>query len=261
MIQQRKIFRTSFMKLSTTLLVFMIAITGKGFAQSKKDFNPRELAISLVAVTNNYQNKSQALVTLEVKNNSKKSLAATGWNLYFNSKNNLVLKEGESLFSLKQYNGNLFQLSPLVSFKGIAPKGTAVTQLVVDGQMQNKNDQPEGFYLVWDYAPDKGIDIKNITATPVPMQPIDGIIVSDFATRVYNQNEAIEKNTDGNSIKVFPTPLSYKENGGAFILDNSVQIISDDAFAGEAKILAEEMLPLLGKKLIISMAVVLSYRP
>ena len=252
MIQQRKIFRTSFMKLSTTLLVFMIAITGKGFAQSKKDFNPRELAISLVAVTNNYQNKNQALVTMEVKNNSKKSLAATGWNLYFNSKNNLVLKEGESLFSLKQFNGNLFQLSPLASFKGIEPKGTAVTQLVVDGQMRNRNDQPEGFYLVWDNAPDKGIDIKNITATPVPIQPIDGAVVSDFAARVYNQNEAIEKNTDGNNIKVFPTPLSYKENGGAFILDNSVQIISDDAFAGEAKILAEEMLPLLGKKLIIS---------
>jgi len=127
MIQQKNIFRTSSMKLPTTLLVFMIAITGKGFAQSKKDFNPRELTISLVAVTNNYQNKNQALVTLEIKNNSTKNLAATGWNLYFNSKNNLVLKEGESLFSLKQFNGNLFQLSPLVSFKGIVPKGTAVT--------------------------------------------------------------------------------------------------------------------------------------
>ena len=74
-----------------------MAITGKGFAQSKKDFNPRELAISLVAVTNNYQNKNQALVTLEIKNNSKKNLAGTGWNLYFNSKNNLVLKSWENL--------------------------------------------------------------------------------------------------------------------------------------------------------------------
>lgn len=229
-----------------------MASLSKVFCQSDKEFNPKNLAISLVTITNNYQNKNQALVTLSVKNNSKQALPATSWNLYFNSKNNISLKEGESLFSLKQFNGNLFQLAPLQSFKGIAPKGTAVTELILDGQMLNKNDQPEGFYFVWDNAPDKGIDIKKITTAPAPMQPIDGSIVSDFATRVYNQNEAIEKSADVNAIKVFPTPFNYKENGTSFLLDNTVQIISDESFANEAKILSEEMLPLLAKKLTIS---------
>ncbi len=225
---------------------------GKVFCQSEKQVNPKNLAILLVTVSNNYQNKNQALVALSVKNNSTQVLPANGWNLYFNSKNNIALKEGESIFSLKQFNGNLFQLAPLQSFKGIAPKQTIVVELLLEGQILNKNDQPEGFYLVWDDAPDKGIDIKNVTKIPLPIQPIDGRIVSDFATTIYNQNQAIEKVTDANCSKVFPTPANYKENGATFLLDNSVQINSDNAFANEAKLLADELLAMVGIKLTIS---------
>ena len=54
-----------------------MAITGIAFAQSKKEFNPRDLAISVVAVTNNYQDKGQALTTVSVKNNSSQFTAFT----------------------------------------------------------------------------------------------------------------------------------------------------------------------------------------
>jgi hexosaminidase len=242
---------TSLMKFSTLTLFAMIFL-GKGFAQSKKEFNPGSLSISVVAITNNYQDKNHALTTVSVKNNSKQTLPATGWNLYFNSKNNVRSKEGESILGLKRFNGNLFQLSPGQSFKGIAPGATAVTELVFEAPMLNKNDQPEGFYFIWDNAPDKGVNIKNLTTTPVPMQPVDGRIVSDFATAVYNRNEAIEKISEANIIKVFPTPVSYQENGSSFLLDNTVQIVTDPEFEKEANLLALNILQLLGVKPSVS---------
>ena len=223
-----------------------------GFAQSKKDFNPRDLAIAVVAVNNNYEGKTKALAKLSIKNNSKQVLPATGWNIYFNSKNNVSSKTGESVLILKRFNGNLFQLSPTFSFNGIKPSESVATEFVFDAPMLNRNDQPEGFYIVWDNAPDKGIDIKNVTTAPVPLQPIDGIIMSDFAPAIYNRNQAIEKITEANTIKVFPTPISYQENGSSFLLDNRVKINTDTVFEKDAEMLAAELSQLLGTKPSIS---------
>ena len=242
----------SFKKQSIVITIFILSFFSKVFCQSNNSFNPKNLAISVVAVTNNYQDKNQALSTLNIKNNSKQTLPAAGWKIYFNSKNNAVIKEGLSDLTLKQLAGNLFQLAPTNTFKSVVPNSSLVTELVFEGQMLNKNDQPEGFYFVWDIAPDKGIDIKNFTATPVPMHPVDGNIISDFATKTYNSNEAIEKITAEKLPKVFPTPVSYQENGSSFLLNSMVQINADAAFNKEAQILADDVLQLTGKKPAIS---------
>ncbi len=239
---------TSCMKFSMGMTLFMMAFSCTGFAQSNKRFNPKNLAISFVALTNNYKDTRQALATLSVKNNSKQNVPASGWNIYFNSKNSILVQEPSVFFTIKQLNGNLFQLSPTPNFKGLSTNGDVTTQVMMEGQVLNKNDQPEGFYFVWDDAPDKGIDMKNVTVTPVPMQPIEGKIISDFATTIYNRNEAIEKIATDNLPKVFPTPVSYQENGPSFLLNNAVQINTDAVFDKEAQLLADDVLQLLGKK-------------
>ncbi len=248
MIKQQKTTAAFCMK----FLIAMLIVPVTGFAQSKKDLDSRDLAISVVAVNNNYEGKNKALARVSIKNNSKQILPATGWKIYFNSKNNVGSKTGESVLILKRFDGNLFQLSPTFSFNGIKPGEIAATDFVFDAPMLNKNDQPEGFYIVWDNAPDKGIDIKNVTTARVPLQPIDGIIMSDFATAVYNRNEAIEKITAANTVKVFPTPASYQENGGSFLLDSRVQINTDTAFEKDADMLAADLSKLLGTKPSIS---------
>ena len=232
--------------------VFMLAFSGKVVAQSNKEMNAKNLAISFVALTNNYQQKNQALATLTVKNNSNKSLPAGGWHIYFNSKNSILVQEPSAFFTIKQLNGNLFQLSPVAGFKGISPKQYAATQVTMDGQVLNKNDQPEGFYFVWDKAPETGIDIKNVTVTPAAIEPTDGKIISDFAAAIYNQNEAMQKIATTNLPKVFPSPVSYQENGSSFLLNNMVQINTDTAFNNEAQLLANDVLQLTGKKPSIS---------
>jgi hexosaminidase len=237
-----------------TAVCTMAFLTG-AFAQQVSTFNPNQLAITIAAVTNNYNNKNQALSVFTIKNNSKKILPATGWKLYFNSKNNAVLKEGTTEFMLEQFNGNLFKLSPAGAFKGVMPGGTITAALVFDGQMLNKNDQPEGFYFVWDNAREKGTDVKNLTTTAVPMQPVDGKIISDFATAAYNRNEALEKITAEKLPKVFPAPVSYQENGSFFLLNSTVQINAGTAFKKEAHLLADDVLQLNGQRPVITTAV------
>ena len=232
--------------------VFMLAFSGKGFAQSNKEMNAKNLVISFVALNNNYQHKNQALATLTIKNNSNQRLPAAGWNIYFNSKNSILVQGASEFFIIRQLNGNLFQLSPLPGFKGISPKQQAATQVIMDGQVLNRNDQPEGFYFVWNKAPDKGIDIKNVTVTPVSIEPIDGKIISNFAAAVYNQNEAMQKIATASLPKVFPSPVSYQENGSSFLLNNMVQINADAAFENEAQLLADDVMQLTGKRPSIS---------
>ena len=144
-------------KYSMTVTFFMLTFSGKVFAQSNKEMNAKNLAISFVALTNKYQHKNQALATFTVKNNSNQSLPAAGWHIYFNSKNAILVQEPSAFFTIKQLNGNLFQLSPVPGFKGISPKQYAAMQVIMDGQVLNRNDQPEGFYFVWDDAQIRGL--------------------------------------------------------------------------------------------------------
>ena len=70
---------------------------------------------------------------------------------------------------------------------------------------------------------------------PVPLQPIDGAIISNFATATYTSNEALEKIAPQDLPKVFPTPVSYQQNNEAFLLNNTFSINADAAFNKEAE--------------------------
>ena len=215
-------------------------------------FDPRNLAISIVTTSNIYEGKNQGQANLIIINKSKQKVPATGWKIYFNSKNGIVLPVAETRFTLNQSNGNLFQLTPKDSFKGILAGENIKINIVFDGLILNKNDQPEGFYLVWDTRPTKGINLKNLTITPLPLQAVDGVIVSDFASIIYNKNQSVEKIPAGNLTKVFPTPVSYQASTSSFLLKNTVQITTNALFNKEAKLLADDLFILLGKKIMFS---------
>ena len=215
-------------------------------------FDPRNLAISIVTQSNIYEGKKQGQADLILLNKSKQKVPATGWKIYFNSKNDITLPVAETRFTINQSNGNLFQLTPKDSFKGIPAGENLKIEIIFNGQILNKNDQPEGFYLVWDSKPARGINIKNLTITPLPLQVTDGVIISDFASVIYNKNKSIEKISEGNLTKVFPTPVSYQANISSFLLKNTVQISNNILFNKEAKLLADDLFVLLGKQIMFS---------
>ena len=249
MFKNKKLLRPSFYRISQFLLMGLLIISFKTKAQV---FDPNKIAISIVTNDNNYEGKKQGKATLSIINNSKQNFPATDWRIYFNSKNGIILPAAQSNFTLNQSNGNLFQLTPKESFTGIAAGKNVGIDIVFDGQLLNKNDQPEGFYLVWDNAPAKGINIRNLTTLPLPLQAVNGAIISDFAAITYNENQAIEKLPEENILKVFPTPVIYQTIASSFLLNSSVQISTDGLFNNEAKLLAADLFLLLKKRIMFS---------
>ncbi|MBC7423375.1 MAG: carbohydate-binding domain-containing protein, partial [Ferruginibacter sp.] len=243
--------------------ILIMAVTVNIKAQQKNSFDPKGLKLTITEVDNNYQNKGQAIIKLAITNTAKQALPATGWNIFFNSKNNLQTIDKEPVFTIQQLTGNLFQLKPAQAFKPLSPNETDTVRVILDALLINKNDQPEGFYLVWDDAPTKAINIKNIVTVLLPIQPINGSIISDFATGAYNRYAAIEKILAENVQKIFPTPASFKNSGKAhapltgvgnaadkpFLLSSTVQISADAVFNNEANLLGDDLFTLLGKKI------------
>lgn len=231
--------------------LFFIGFLVTSFAQSTTAFDPGKLAITSTAMANGYQNKYQALVKLSFTNTAAQPLPANGWKIYFNSKSSVFTQPAEASFAIKQLKGNLFQLAPLPGFKGLSSKETISTEVIFDGEILNGNDQPEGFYLVWDDAPTKAINIKNLLSFALPIQSVDGKISSDFATATYNKNAALQKVDGGTLPHVFPTPTSYQTNNSPFTITAATQINSDAAFTKEAGLLADDLFLLTGKKIAV----------
>ncbi len=232
--------------------ILILAILMKIEAQNLKKMDASRLILKCEALTNNFQNKRQGLLNLFVTNGAKQRLPATGWNIYFNSKHDIHTTDTESAFSIAQINGNLFRLSPTQSFTGLAVAASTQIGLFVDGQFLNKNDQPEGFYLVWDDAPVKGIAIKNLVSSPIPLKLQNGQLVDDFAAATYAKNATLEQISAQAIPTIFPTPSEYKATNENFILNDKVQINTDQNFAKEAFILAEDLSKLSGQKITVA---------
>ena len=235
-----------------TISVFLVLIFTLSFmkteAQNLKKIDASKLVLKCDGITNTYQNKRQGLLDISIKNTSNESLPVNGWKIYFNSKHDVRGADSNAELTLIKLKGNLFQLSPAASFKGLSPAATLKVSLSLIGLLLNKNDQPEGFYLVWDDAPDRGISIKNITYNSIPLQPVNGQIISDFAVATYKTNEAIEKFTERDIPKILPSPISYKANNETFSITDKVLINTDKIFEKEAESLAETLTPIFGKK-------------
>ncbi|MBC7868255.1 MAG: carbohydate-binding domain-containing protein [Gloeobacteraceae cyanobacterium ES-bin-316] len=224
------------------------------WAQKINSFDVKQVSVSFSAINNNYQNSNQALASLVLSNNGKKNLPATGWKIYFNLKSMIAEQNKGVGVTIKKQRGNLFELSPTTSFKGIAGGENYSLQVLVDGPIINKNDQPEGFYLLWDNAPTKGYDIS-FTVNKAPLQTADGRFISDFAETVYKRNAALDNVNEQVLIKVFPTPLNYSETNDFFEINNNTSIISDEIFIKEAGLLASDLQKILNKKPLINAAV------
>jgi hexosaminidase len=207
-----------------------------------------ELAISVAAVENNYQGNNQALVNFSLTNNSKSTLPASGWKIYFNIKSTISLLPEASGSMLERQKGNLFQLSPAKGFTPLHYKGKYSTQMLVENNIINKSDQPEGFYIVFDNDVNTGYNIKNVTVSPVTIKPVNGKLTSDFAETVYRRNALIKNVADENISKIFPSPLSSTITNSSFELNEDLSIIADTSFKKEAAYLSEELQKVLLNK-------------
>src|SRR5450755_1588268 len=229
-------------------VLFVIFISGPASAQHNQEpvFPAQDLSIHWEAIQNDYQNKPISLNAITITNNSSIEFPGTGWKMYFNSARLIVPAAVSGNARIDLMNGDLFSLTPSFGFPTLISGASVRIEYVAEEPVVNITDGPEGFYLVWNINP--GIGYSTGTYTIHPFNPgYKGLITPAI---IYDQNKMIRDIPMEQLIKIFPTPLSYKETAGYFTLTSALHLVADDRFRQETEGLLFTLETLLGKKIV-----------
>jgi hexosaminidase len=224
------------------LTLLLIASCTSAIAKNIPAVDQSGLSISWQALQNNYPKAGESLNELVITNNGKAALPASGWKLYFNSARNILQATVTGNATVEKLNGDLFTITPTATFTELKPGQSAKIDYINDELVVNFTDAPEGFYLVWDAQPAKGYAIGDPKVLPFsPNYP--GLVTTEV---IYNENSSIKDIPEQQLTKVFPTPVSYKETGGYFILTNKVIIKYNIAFNNDYNYIDKSLSELCG---------------
>ncbi|ATP55202.1 beta-N-acetylhexosaminidase [Pedobacter ginsengisoli] len=229
------------MKKFCILIALLFSGLINSYAQRSSPFNVRNLYITREVLSNA---EDKTLSVLTITNNGKQALPGKGWSIYFNSRPMEVAGSDSLSARIKHVNGDLFRLYPIKGFSDLK-SGRSMKIQVLSTEVKNITDLSSGFYLVWDNNPSKGYNISHKDVYPI--QHV-GRIETDVAAHVFNQNKQIKDIPLEKLPKVFPTPLSYVEGDGTFKLTPEVSIITEIEFDKEARLFADELSTILGKR-------------
>ncbi len=219
------------------------------FAQQKNNAHIG-LHLKWEVIENNYQGKPQSLAALTLVTGPQLRLPAKGWKLYFNFLEPTVANSTTGNLDITHVNGDLYYLSPKDGFKGIAKNDSLKVEFVALNWLVNKTDSPQGFYLIWDDAPNKYYPVNNLVLIPSTQAkqfaraPNDNVAITTPQT-IYEQNKTLRDIPADSLIKIFPTPQTYQETVDRFKLTYGVKINADAAFGKESAYLQQELNKLL----------------
>ena len=239
------------------VLIGLICTKAVASTTDEPIFNAHDLQIRWEVVQNDYRNKAQSLNAIIITNTGKNTLPASGWKLYFNSSRDFSPITPTGNVIVDHINGDLFSFTPTNTFAELKPGASTRIEFVDNDNVVNFTDAPEGIYLVWDAQPEKGFATGRFTITPFK-PTYKGLITPEI---IYNQNKSITDIPEEQLTKVFPTPMSYKETGGVFILNsksfvlggtpiNEHTAIKSEGISNESNYLIAFIEGLMGKKLI-----------
>ncbi|HEY8783521.1 MAG TPA: family 20 glycosylhydrolase [Mucilaginibacter sp.] len=196
-------------------------------------FNAHDLSITWEALQNDAPNRGQSLNAITITNDGKNTFPATGWKMYFNSARLVASATVTGNATISFVNGDLFSLTPTNTFTEIKPGESVVIKFIDEEPVVTLTDGPEGFYVVWDEQPDKGYNTGAFTIKPFKPNYV-GLVTPAI---IYDQNKNIKDIPEEQLTKVFPTPVSYKETGGVFSLDERIVMgySIDNKFEQEGK--------------------------
>lgn len=239
----KQFMRTFLSILSALLLATPI------FCQKKAPANEAlPLKLEWQLITNNYQKKSELLSSFTLTNTGKKPFANTGWAVYFNYNREIDSKRITGNVEIAHLNGDLYRMRPAANFPAMKAGETAKITYISDGELRNYASAPNGFYLVWDNAPEKGLPISDLRIAPI----VDTTIAWVTPENVFERNRSISDFKVANAPKIFPTPASFMLNYGEFKVTSGVTIFATPIFENEGHFLADALEPLIGKKLTVN---------
>lgn len=249
------------MQRTIILLIFLLSGSfSSSFGQmSTGRFNPQFLEVSWELVDNFHNKKAQYLSAFTLTNTGSQPLPAEGWKLYYNHSEHFDPASVSGGFTIEHMNGDLLRLSPGRAFNGLSPGESIRIGFITYYYALNFTDAPIGLYWVWNSDPDNGIPVTRYTIKPVTdtqeinRGPNDLVPVAT-PEAVYKENKKIRDIPALELIKVFPTPVKYRETGSEFVLNPDIPIQYDASFENEANYLSNEWEKIFGQKPAITAA-------
>jgi hexosaminidase len=241
---------------STLLGVILVLLSAYSTAQQRK-LDVNKIQLEWEVVENHYNNEYKFLSAFTLLNKNAEPLKETGWSIYFNFVRSVVPESVTSDVIIEHVNGDLYRLRPASGFRPLKRGESVRIEFVSSDWVVNFTDAPAGPYLVWDEKPSTGIAITQYSVRPStePKQYLRfqgdkiGLITPAI---IYAQNEATNDIGMKDLVKIFPTPHSYAEGAGLFMITEATIIESDPSFENDAEFLSEEIYFFLGKRLLRS---------
>jgi hexosaminidase len=200
-------------------------------------FNAKDLSVTWEVVKNDVPKTGESLNAVTITNNGKGTLPASGWKFYFNCARTVLPVSPTGNVKVDFINGDLFCMTPTSTFTELKPGQSVRIEFAEDDVVVNVTDGPEGFYIVWDNEPAKGYNLGAFSIKPFSPSYV-GLITPAI---IYDQNKNITDIPEEQLTKVFPTPVSYKETGGYFILGNTTMVVTEPQFTKEAEYLKGQL--------------------
>jgi hexosaminidase len=230
------------------LMITGLLVSSFVAATAQKNRMPAALDLKFEVQSAGYKNTDQALSTLQISSTDKKTLQPRGWSVFFNGRGMKVADEDASKAAIVHVNGDLFKLVA----KGGAPAAVQTYRLVSD-LPNNISDLPQGFYLVWDAAPEQGVLFHNVSIS----SKVDRTKAElALAEKNYAQNALVTSRTADRLSPIFPTPLDYRKHEGNFTISAGVKISADPLFSAEAEMLAKALSTATGAPVSVGSAAV-----
>lgn len=241
------------MRQAVATCIFSFLLCTSASAQLKK-IPPGKLIINWEIIENYHGNEAKFLSAFTITNNASRPLPASGWTLYFNFARAIYPESVTGDIVVEHINGDLFRLHPNPSFQGIDAGQSIRISFVSSDWAVNLTDAPSGLYWVWDDKPDLGIAIDNYNIIPSRRseqfrRSPDDSVMPVTPRMLFEKNATARDMDEAELVKVFPTPVAYKENYGLFMITESTRIINDPEFDDVADYLVEEIYWLIGKRL------------
>jgi hexosaminidase len=234
----------------TIVFLFLWMGTASSFSYGNNGIStpPAEaakIAVSWRFITNNYNNEAKFLASLTLVNNGRQMIPKSGWKLYFSLRyHGINLQSNNSDLPITHVSGDLFYIAPISTFAGLNAGQSAKIDYTGRGLVANYQDVPSGFFLV------DNVDNK---PHPISLGHVDpGTLKGADAKDIFEQNKDVTDIPVSKLPAILPSPTSFKKEQGSFVLDNQVEIITDESFKKEAAYLSQEIQSLTGNQLSIT---------
>lgn len=234
----------------SVLLVFSINVGACG--QDQSAFDPRAIHVGWYLVRNNHPAANQFTAALTFRTETNSAIPPRGWSVLFNLRyHGAGLSSNTPAFKIEHISGDLFSIQPTDAFRPPLPGQSVTMEFTGNRLVANFQDVPSGLIWVDDGQPQKGIDMMEVEIESPEGRTVEKLPAPN-AAKIFDQNSAILDVAPEELPKVFPSPMKYVELPGKFILDENVQIISDNDFMKEAESLSETLEQILKKKIRIN---------